>query len=254
MLALIDGDIVAYTAAARAEQTVEFADGMTHIWGDPAATEASIEEFVASVALAVGADRVLLALSCQVGNFRKDVYPAYKSNRKSKRKPVTFAHARSFITKTYEVMERPGLEADDILAIVATGKIRGLCGKRVVCSIDKDMKTFPCQLFNWMKPEDGIVTITETEADYNFYKQILTGDSTDGYPGCPGIGEVRASRLLDPALGFASNWQSIVGTYEAKGLTEDDAITQARCARILRACDYDFKNKRPILWTPPREE
>ena len=42
--------------------------------------------------------------------------------------------------------------------------------------------------------------------------------------------------------------------FEKKGLTEDDALLQARVARILRASDYDFKKKEPIMWTPVRTE
>jgi DNA polymerase I len=37
-----------------------------------------------------------------------------------------------------------------------------------------------------------------------------------------------------------------------EGLTEDDALLQARLARILRADEYDFKAKRPILWEPTK--
>jgi DNA polymerase-1 len=45
-------------------------------------------------------------------------------------------------------------------------------------------------------------------------------------------------------------WQAIVTTYEKAGLTEDDAIIQARCARILRYEDIDNEGE-IILWTPP---
>jgi len=33
-------------------------------------------------------------------------------------------------------------------------------------------------------------------------------------------------------------------------MTEDDALVNARLARILTAEDYDFENKQPIPWTP----
>jgi DNA polymerase-1 len=204
---------------------------------------------------ATKASTSLLAFTCTSGNFRKEVYPKYKSNRKGHRKPVTYQYGRDYAIETYASMVRPGLEADDILGIVATGEITGLTGPRVVCSIDKDMKTFPCQLYNWMKPEDGIVTVTEEEADLNFYLQILTGDSVDGYPGCPGIGPVKAVRLLAAAcpqyFDTRGSWAAICAAYESKGLAPYDAITQARCARILRASDYNFADRLPILWAPP---
>ena len=33
-------------------------------------------------------------------------------------------------------------------------------------------------------------------------------------------------------------------------MTEEDALLNARLARILTADDYDFKHNKPIPWTP----
>jgi len=60
---------------------------------------------------------------------------------------------------------------------------------------------------------------------------------------------VKATKILEDA---EDPWAAIVATYESRGLTEDDALIQARCARILRACDYDFKRREIILWQPAR--
>ena len=46
------------------------------------------------------------------------------------------------------------------------------------------------------------------------------------------------------------NWSTVVKAFEDKGLTEDDALLNARLARILTIDDYDTKDKEPILWTP----
>ena len=43
-------------------------------------------------------------------------------------------------------------------------------------------------------------------------------------------------------------WERIVRTYEAKGLTEEDALTQARCAFILRHGHYE--DGRVAQWSP----
>jgi DNA polymerase-1 len=43
----------------------------------------------------------------------------------------------------------------------------------------------------------------------------------------------------------------IVEQYAKKKLGGGVALQMARCARILRASDYDFKNKKPILWKAP---
>ena len=43
---------------------------------------------------------------------------------------------------------------------------------------------------------DEMLSVTEQEADKNFLMQCLTGDSTDGYPGVPGIGPKKTEALL----------------------------------------------------------
>ena len=80
-----------------------------------------------------------------------------------------------------------------------------------------------------------------------FYTQVLTGDSTDNYPGCPGIGPKKAADILNKEL----SWTSVVNAYLKAGLTEEDALLQARMARILQASDWNSKQQEPILWTPP---
>ena len=92
----------------------------------------------------------------------------------------------------------------------------------------------------------NLLIITEKEADYWHFFQTLTGDTIDGYSGCPGIGAVNAKRILDED----PSWESVVKTFNKKGFTEEDALVQARCARILRASDYNFDTEEVILWTP----
>ena len=46
------------------------------------------------------------------------------------------------------------------------------------------------------------------------------------------------------------SWTTVVKAFTDKGLTEDDALLNARLARILTIDDYDTKRQEPILWTP----
>ena len=80
---------------------------------------------------------------------------------------------------------------------------------------------------------------------------MLTGDATDGYKGLPGCGPKGAIKVLgEPPTGdysdIASAWEWVVGAYARKGLTEDDAIVQARVARILTEPKGATE-----WWTPP---
>ena len=57
----------------------------------------------------------------------------------------------------------------------------------------KDMKTIPTIVW------DGkdLLTISEPWADYWHLYQTLVGDTSDGYKGCPGVGKVKAEKLLE---------------------------------------------------------
>jgi DNA polymerase-1 len=105
------------------------------------------------------------------------------------------------------------------------------------------MKQIPGQLYNL----DKVFTVSKEEGAKWHLIQALAGDQTDGYSGVPGIGVKRATSLFEED-GYS--WKTVTKAFTDKGLTEYDAITNARLARILTADDYDFKNKQPILWTP----
>ena len=90
-------------------------------------------------------------------------------------------------------------------------------------------------------------------ANFHFYKQVLTGDAVDNYKGCPGIGVKRALDLLEEPLTAEEYWSQIVTAYNKAGLTEEDAIIQARMARILRNDDYDYDKQEVKLWEPSKK-
>ncbi len=105
----------------------------------------------------------------------------------------------------YLVVERPGLEGDDVLGILATSrpvfKNFGGVGEPVIVSIDKDMKTIPGMRYG----SDGFFRVSKSEADHHHLFQTLTRDATDGYrPSAPSRGldfEVRQVARRRPGLG-----------------------------------------------------
>lgn len=172
--------------------------------------------------------------------FRLKVDHTYKAMRGA-RKPLCYAALREQCEATYNVISFPGLEADDVMGILATkpGK-----HQRVIISQDKDMKTIPGALWR----EGQVEHITEQQADYWHMYQTLVGDASDGFKGCPSIGPKKAEALLK---GAENLWAVVKATYIKQGLTEADALKQARLARILRWTDWDSDKKEPRLWTPP---
>jgi DNA polymerase-1 len=53
-------------------------------------------------------------------------------------------------------------------------------------------------------------------------------------------------------LGDRPDWSLVENQFIKAGLSRDEAITQARLARILRYDDWDAENETIKLWSPPR--
>lgn len=235
---LIDGDIVAYRYSSTVEQEVDWGDDVWSLWSDAKEAKQLILQYLDHLVEATAADDFVFTFSDK-DNFRKTIYPDYKSNRKGKRKPTCYKGIKTWIEAEYESIQIPNLEGDDVMGILATS---GQYAETVIVSEDKDMKTIPGLLWRAAEMED----ISEEYADYYHLYQTLVGDATDGYKGCKGIGDKRATDILskDPT------WEAVVKAYEKAGQTEEEALVQARLARILRASDYNTQTKEPILWTP----
>lgn len=248
---LVDGDVVAYQFASAAETTIHWGDDFWTLHADAKEAKAKMDNFFEVLKDQLDGERIIVALSDATRNyFRKDILPSYKIKRNETRKPLILKEMRKHLEDNYETFERPGLEGDDVLGILATSK-KIVPGEKVIVSIDKDLLTIPGLHYNTRKPDKGIFEISQDEADYLHMFQTLTGDTSDGYDGCPGIGPKRAEQILAYCDGDKSQlWGLVVQAFVKNGFSEEEALRQARVARILRADDYDFTNKRPVLWSP----
>ena len=247
---LVDGDQYVWRSCAATERDVKF-DAENHIlasneveaWDTLAGSLKNISEHFNNK------DMVITLSDYSKPCFRYSVDPTYKGNRKETRKPLCFWDVRRRLEDEYECIMFPGLEADDVMGILAT---KPGPDDKIIVSRDKDMKPIPGKLWNGME----FKVITEAEADNYHLYQTLIGDTADGYKGCPGIGPKKAESILSAAHnqgleeGADCRWRGVRMAYEKAGLTEADALRQARLARILRWSDWDSKKKEPILWTP----
>lgn len=239
---LIDGDVFVYRHTSAVETPIHWGDDLWTLHSDAGEATQRLDIQLKSLVQELEADSVIVTFSSSL-NFRNSVLPSYKGNR-TRRKPVAYSAVRKHCLETHTCMTLPFLEADDTMGILATG--RRVKGRRIVVTIDKDLKSVPCNFYNPLKPEEGVLVISKAEADINHLTQTLTGDATDGYRGCPGVGAKKAAKILaaDPT------WERVKEAYEDSGLNEAEALTQARVARICRASDYNFKQKQVRLWTP----
>lgn len=248
---IIDGDLLVYRFSHSNQRNVDWDDGVTTSHADGDAAKVELDSFVQGLMEATGTNHCTIALSDNEGSFRKDLCPEYKARRGEVRRPMLYTYLRELLKQEYGAIIYPRMEGDDVCGILATDPW-GHDGAAVIASIDKDLLTVPGLHYNWTHDEPEVFHVTNTEAAWNFYTQVLTGDHTDGYRGIPGVGPKRAEKLLKGAS-LATVWRDvIVPAYEKAGLDEATALMYARCAWILRNGDYEKGAIR--LWTPDREE
>jgi len=236
----VDTDILLYKSTLSAEVEIDWGDDVWSLWADLKDAKSSFKWQMQNIVAKTGVTKVVCCLSDSESNFRKLIDPTYKSNRRNTRKPVGYKALKEWVIDEYATVVKPGLEGDDCLGIIAT-KPDTDC---IMVSDDKDLRTVFGRLYR--PTSDEMLTISEADADRFFLTQVLTGDVTDGYKGIPGIGPKKAEAILGPR----PSWGAVEQAYIKAGLTKDDAINQARLARILRWSDWSEQRGEPILWKP----
>jgi len=238
---LIDSDFLAYKAAQACEEGIDFGNDVIIAQSNFSKVLKIFEREIKKVKTAMMDDEIILYFS-STENFRKKIYPDYKGHR-NRRKPLGYRRLVNHCRDNYNFVCRKGLEADDAIGIDATNpKYASL--DNIVVSPDKDMRQIPGVLWNLT---DDVEEITKEDGDTWHLIQSLAGDPTDGYAGCPGIGVKRASDLLNK---HDSKWEAICQAFRERGLSDDDALINARLAKILQHDNYDYDREEPILWTP----
>jgi DNA polymerase-1 len=240
---LLDADMLLYQTVASCETEIEWMPDIitTHLPVKQA--QSMFKTLVSQKEKQAKATRTTLCWTSEI-NFRKNVDSTYKGNRVNnhRRKPVGYAATKMWAEEVFPSESWYSLEGDDVLGILATRNE----DKTVIWSGDKDLQQIPGR---HLDNDGNIYNISQLQADVYFYRQILTGDTTDGYPGCPGVGPKTAEKLISESdFSEASAWRTVVEQYKKKGLGADYALTQARLARILRNTEYTFNELQ--LWTP----
>ena len=238
MKALIDADYTVYKSCAGAEEDIDWGSDVITVVSRFSEALKNVERDLTKIKNEFMWDvPELILFFSDSENFRKKIYPEYKGHR-NRKKPCGYKRVITELSKRYEVIKLPTLEADDALGIYATAN-----PGNIVCSPDKDLRQIPGKLFDMKE----LTTIDPIEGAKWHLIQTMAGDQTDGYSGVPGIGIKRAVTLFEED-GYT--WQTVVKAFEAKDLTEEDALMNARLARILTCNDYDPIQHTVIPWTP----
>lgn len=280
---IVDADYLAFSSMAAAEVEFDWGDG---VWTLQCDHEKAFGIFINTLQSIIERRKVwkkskIVMAFTDATNWRKDVLPTYKENRKKVRKPLGY---NEFVTRLkaetdWQSICWPTLEGDDVMGIIGTDPSIVGCDSATLVSCDKDFKTIPCE-FYWLTSGE-IVQIDEESAHRSHMYQTIMGDLTDGYTGIKGIGASGAEEFIDSPFYFVTEqktfksgprkgetidqlvkttnelsgdslslWEQMVSLAEKQGMTESELLVQAQVARILHAKDYNIEDQKITLWQP----
>lgn len=175
--AIIDADSIIYIVAWN-NRDVE----------DERLIMSNINEFMVGLMMAVKADSYLGVFSPKT-TFRNRVTEDYKANRPPAKEWITKWKQLiiDYCIKQYGFVVAEDMEADDVLSVMRGEDV-------VLCHIDKDLNQIPGEHYNYSKKT--FYAVDDTAATYNFWYQVLVGDTTDNVKGAWRIGPVSAAKLL----------------------------------------------------------
>jgi len=139
----------------------------------------------------------VITFSGSKGNFRKLITPVYKANRKKQELPPLLDEMHQFVKDEYNSVWGFGIETDDIVARYWK-ELSNEVGRDnvMIVSIDKDYKQFPALIYNYHYKHKEVLDISEDEALYNFYEQMIIGDTADNVNYFKGKGKKYAEKYL----------------------------------------------------------
>ena len=123
-------------------------------------------------------------------NFRYQMYPEYKANRKDKAKPDHFLELKQHLIDKWNFHVVNGCEVDD--AVISFAAVHP---NSIIVSPDKDILMTVGNHYNPVKQVH--ISTTILQAHEYFWKSMIIGDSGDNIKGIPGKGKVYADRMWD---------------------------------------------------------
>ena len=202
--------------------------------------------------------------------FRHEAFPPYKAQRQET--PEDIKLSVPYIKQVLEAMNIPvlqadGFEADDVIGTLATEAGRqGI--DTYMLTPDKDYGQLIGPNVKMFRPRHGggydVIGEKEVAAKYGIASAsrvvdllALMGDASDNYPGCPGVGEKTAVKLINQ---FGNTEALISHTDQLKGKMREKvegAIDDIKMAKYLATIRTDVPialNLEEMRVTPPNEQ
>ncbi len=202
--------------------------------------------------------------------FRSDAYPAYKAQREAT--PEDIRKAVPIIKDLLKAWNIPilqvdGYEADDVIGTLAT-KAGAQGVTTYMLTPDKDYGQLVNEHVFIFRPRHGggyeTMGIEEVKAKYGIPSThavidllALMGDSADNFPGCPGVGEKTAVKLIDQ---FGTIENMLEHTEEIKGALKtkvEEHVDDIKMSKFLATIKTDVPielNLDELKISEPNEE
>ena len=221
-IALIDGDSILYALASETEEFIQ--EG--YVFEDYALKDAleALKLRIQHIKERTGClDAEIYISGNRQSNFRYQVDPNYKVNRKIQAKPIYLEPIRELVSSSFSNVHKVDTaEPDDAVVTLYTQNPR----RYYLCAIDKDILN-SCVGRHYNYKKDTFVETDYMRAYTWAYEQALSGDYSDGIKGCPGMGPKKAEKWMN----------SLIKEYGAR-LTEQDMWNE-----LVKMYQTHFKNK-----------
>lgn len=194
MILLVDADSLIFAACYKKREHKDDERFYTDIEDCKAKFDEQFMSIVNKLEDMYPVERVI-TFSGSKGNFRKLITPTYKANRKADNLPPLLSDMHQFVKDEYDSVWGYGIETDDIVARYWY-ELSNEVGRDnvMIVSIDKDYKQFPALIYNYHYKHKVILDISEEEALFNFYEQMIIGDGADNVQYFKGKGKVFAGK------------------------------------------------------------
>ena len=196
MILLVDADSLIFASCYKKREFPTDEKFYTDIDDSKAKFDQQFMSIVNKLEDMYSVDKVI-TFSGSKGNFRKLITSEYKANRKAVDLPPLLNEMHDYVKDQYDSVWGHGIETDDIVARYWFELSNEIGRDNVmIVSIDKDYKQFPCLIYNYHYKHKVVLDISEDEALFNFYEQMIIGDTADNVNYFKGKGKKFAEKYL----------------------------------------------------------
>jgi 5'-3' exonuclease len=194
-----------------------------------------MERTIDDILMTTSSNEFSIALSGE-SNFRYQVYPEYKANRKDQVRPQFLTECKEYLYLQYNAEYSEDCEADDLLGIWQMEDINNT----IICSLDKDLWQIPGMHYSWeisgtskgtkWTKAAEIGNVSHLEGLRFFYTQMLVGDTADNVKGVSGVGKKTAPALLQNCMTEQEMFEIVQDKYS----NDDEMLMNGQCLWIFR--------------------